>query len=139
MSHISMLRVQIKSLECLKRAARKLGLELKRDQTRFHTYQGDLNCAHALVIPGAQDVGYGRPYEIGVIKDGTSFTLAYDFYGRGRGRPLEERVGAGCGLLIQEYAAQVAEMEAADLIAQGWQLTRQVQPNGDLQLVLTQN
>ena len=131
--------MQIKSLECLKRAARKFGLELKRDQTRFHTYQGNLECAHALVIPGAKDIGYGQPYEIGVIKDGTGFSLAYDFYGRGRGQALHERVGDNCGLLIQEYAAQVAEMEAADLIAQGWQLTRHVQPNGDLQLVLTQD
>ena len=152
MSHVAVVKVIIKSLECLRRAGERLGLQLNLGQGTFKWFGQWMNdydaqnaayrsgiktedygkCLHALVIPGDDEA-----YEIGVCANpkGEGFVLAYDFYGPGQ--KLLARAGPDCQILVQEYAAQVAEMEAQELLAQGFQVQRQALPNGDLQLILT--
>ena len=158
MSHIATVTLTIKSLEALKRACQKLGLRLNLGQQTFKWfgtdkpwYQAEASglkngipvkdygkCRHAISIPGNQ-----AAYEIGVIQQGNDLKLALDWYdernGLGAANGMCEKVGgAGCETLIQEYAVQVAEMEAQELLAQGWTMERIEQTNGDVQIVLEQ-
>ena len=154
MSHIATVKLTIKSLEALKRACRKLGLQLNLGQQTFKWfgtdrpwYQAEASglkngipvkdygkCQHAISLPGN-----GEAYEVGVIKNpqGEGLTLAFDSYRGGEGM-MAKVGGEGCETLIQEYALQVAEMEAQDLLSQGWTMERVQQTNGDIQLVLEQ-
>lgn len=90
-------------------------------------------CEHAIGIPGDH-----TSYEIGVVKNPheEGYLLVLDFYGSGKN--LAKLVGQDCKRLAQEYAAQVAIIEAGDLIAQGYQLNRVDLPNGDIEITLTQ-
>ena len=154
MSHIATVTLTIKSLEALKRACQKLGLRLNLGQQTFKWFGSDKpwyqaeasglkngipvtdygKCRHAISIPGDEEA-----YEIGVIKNpqGEGLTLALDSYAEGKGM-MAKVGGAGCETLIQEYAVQVAEMEAQELLAQGWTMERIEQTNGDVQIVLEQ-
>jgi hypothetical protein len=152
MSHVAVVKVNIRSLEALDRACRALGLELRLGQKTFRWYgswqrdyrQADAapnaidpalygRCEHAVAVPNDTEA-----YEVGVVNNpaGEGFVMAFDSFDPCR--RMVDKVGQDCGLLAQEYAAQVAEMEAQELISQGWQIQRVVQPNGDLQVVLTQ-
>src|SRR4051812_32472193 len=115
MSHVATVDVEIKDLDALDAACKKLGLELVRGQTTFRWYGqhvGDYplpagftgadlgTCEHAVRVPGRADA-----YEIGVVRrrDGRSgWSLMWDFYAGGYG--LMERVGENCQSLRREYA-----------------------------------
>jgi hypothetical protein len=113
-------------------------------------------CEHAIVVrPDSPffrkcNIGLKRdqPYEMGVIrrKDGKGWSLMYDFIGGGyglsealtNGKMKDVRNSAQClqtiQPLMQEYGLQVSEKEMEPLVAEGWQIERIKQPNGDVQL-----
>jgi len=84
-------------------------------------------------VPGDE-----QAYQVGVIQaaDGHSFDLSFDAWAGAGG--MVEKVGKNCEKLAQEYSAQVAEIEAQELLSQGWTMERQTQANGDIQIVLVQ-
>lgn len=140
MSHVATIEIEIKDLECLKRAAEKLGLEFKENQTTykwFGQHVGDYplpagfskeelgKCNHALSIKNPK---FGdRAYEVGISqrKDGKpGYTLLWDFWQNGYG--LKELIGANGVELKKEYSAQVAEKH---LRKQGFRPVRKVEGN----------
>jgi hypothetical protein len=131
MSHIATVDVEIKDLDCLEKAAARLGLEFNRDKTTFRWYGhfvGDYKdhtaklkelgidpkdygkCQHTLSVPGNSSA-----YEVGVVaKPGGGFVLLWDFWNGGFG--LMEKLSAdadkqriGVGKLQQAYAVEVAK------------------------------
>lgn len=123
MSHVAMIDLEIRDLEALKAACRRLGLEFVKGQTTYKWYgrhvgdyplptgfaQEDLGkCDHAIRVPGNS-----RAYEIGVVRrrDGRpGYTLLWDFWQGGYG--LEEKVGQEAGRLKQAYGIEAAKRAA---------------------------
>ena len=154
MSHVTKIDLKVRDLDALEEAADQLGLELRREQKKYawwgrfvgdsHEY-GDADpktfgrCEHALRIKGTTPHdGSGGPWEIGVVpaKDGDGYTLLYDRYGSA-GRQLEEKVGARCAKLKQEYACAVTTKRARATIARkGFELTREGLAGGRIRLRL---
>ena len=135
MSHVTTVKMRIRSLEALRKAAAKCGLEFKEGQTSFRWWQDreptDLGeCKHAMGVPND-----ALAYEIGVLaaKDGDGFLLGFDFFCQTR---LKDLAGDNCDKLMQEYGMAVAEESTQDLQLAGWAAQRIEQPNGDVQLVL---
>ncbi len=126
MSHITEVDCEIRSLEALKRAAKKLGLTFYENQKTYRWYgrsvgnyplpQGfttnDLGkCDHAIGIDGDD-----QAYQIGIVgrrdgKDG--YILHFDFWNRGYG--IQDLVGDNASKLVDWYAAEVAKEEAESL------------------------
>ena len=159
MSHVATVDLEIKSLDDLDAACRRLGLELVRGQETYHWYgrsvgdyplpQGftadDLGkCAHAIRVPlskAAQVIqpyvsdwgSDAKPYEIGVVarRDGKpGFSLMWDFFEGGFG--LESIVGAECKHLRQAYAVCAATRAARQ---QGMSVKEVRRSDGSVQLV----
>lgn len=146
MSHVATIEIQVKDLDALEAAAKRLGLSLRRGQTRYKWYgesvgdyplpegftAADLGtCEHALVVDGATD----QTYEIGVTKrrDGKpGYTLLWDFFQGGYG--LRERVGHDGKALIQEYARTVAVKQAR---MQGFSVRETKRQDGSYELRLS--
>lgn len=115
MSHVAVIKAQIKSLESLKKACKELKLIFKEDQKTyewFGEHVGDYpipegmtkedmgKCLHAIEVPGAD-------YEIGVIKDpldplGNDYKLIWDFWDRS----LVNVLGKDAWKLQAEYEIQ---------------------------------
>ena len=128
MSHITKIKIQVKSLEALKSAAARCGLVFREHQ-KTHKWYGQFvgdyasdvaieqmgRCDHALGIP----CNY-QAYEVGVCMqaDG-SYTLQWDFWQGGYG--LQDCIGKDGAKLIAEYGLEAA-LEAAQ--AQGWYCER---------------
>lgn len=147
MSHIASVKIIIKDLDALRRAAAELGLEFVEGQTTFKWYGRWLNdyhapeaavnngfdpkkfgqCQHAIRIPNNASA-----YEVGVVANpnGEGFTLLYDNYAAGRG--LEAKIGQGAQKLQQEYGVQVARKQAARL---GMRVTQSRGQDGKVRLV----
>lgn len=124
MSHIAEIEIEIKDLECLKKASQKLGLNFIENKATYKWYgrsvgdyplpkgfeQADLGkCDHALSIANPKD---NRAYEVGIVKnkDGSQgYTLLWDFWNGGYG--LEKLIGKNGVELKKEYSAQVAEKQ----------------------------
>ena len=51
MSHISKIEIQIQSLNALREACKRLGLEFIENQKEFRWYSGMSPCDHAIRIP----------------------------------------------------------------------------------------
>lgn len=104
MSHIQTIEVEIKDLQALKNACKRLGLEWKQDQKTFKWYGvNPEKCDHAISVPGAN-------YEIGVLKNGDrkGYTLQVDYYDR----KVTEKIGQLGGLFKQAYTLEKAKAEA---------------------------
>jgi hypothetical protein len=150
MSHVATVDVEIRDLDALDAACRRLGLELVRGQQTYRWYgrhvgdyplpdgftEDDLGkCDHAVRIPGDAQPHGEPPYEIGVVRrrDGRpGFSLMWDFFCGGFG--LEERVGQNCRRLKQAYAVEVARKEA---MRSGFRVQEHVAANGSIQLRLS--
>lgn len=151
MSHVATIDLEVKDLDALEQAAKRLGLELVRGQQTyawFGTSVGDYplpegftaedlgKCDHALRIAGdILRTGSEAPYEVGVVRrrDGRpGYTLLWDFWGGGNG--LTAKVGPDCRNLKREYATVVALKQAA---AQGFTVNEQRLADGSVQLRLT--
>ena len=147
MSHIASVKITIKDLDALARAAKELGLELVQGQKTFKWYGRWMNdyhapeaavkngfdpnkfgqCEHAIRIPGNAGA-----YEVGVVQNpgGEGYTLLYDNYCAGKG--LEALIGKGAQKLQQEYGVQVARKHAARL---GLRVTQSRGQDGKVRLV----
>ena len=141
MSHVTVIDMEIKDLECLRQAAADLGLEFREGQTTFKWWgrnAGDYplpegftaedmgKCDHALAVKGKPNA-----YQVGVVKrrDGKAgFVLMWDFYGGGQG--LQDVVGPGCSKLCQKYSEKVVLKHCKPLQAQGWALQRTAGADG---------
>lgn len=126
MSHITKIGLQIKDLDALEKACRRLGLTLKRDQKTFKWYGRFVGDSPG--IPGVKPEDYGKcdhaisvdgkpqAYEIGLVRrgDGKGYDMHWDSWNRGYG--LVEAVGydqkdtAG-NKLKDWYAAEVARKQ----------------------------
>lgn len=129
MSHVTKIDVQIKDLEALKDACEKIGLEFREGQKKYKWYgrhvgdyplpegfkKEDLGkCDHAIGIPGNKNA-----YEIGVVKQGDSYTMLWDFWNGGYG--LEPVAGKDCENVVDAYTQEVAMNEATEFANQnGW-------------------
>lgn len=147
MSHITSIKVVIRDLTALQRAAEGLGMELVRNQSTFKwfgRFVGDSplpegrtreemgKCQHALRVKDNYDA-----YEVGVVfrRDGEGWDLHYDSWQEGYG--LEKVAGKGCGKLLQAYAEEALLDDLVAYSIQGWNATREVKANGDVLLTLT--
>lgn len=123
MSHISVGTVIIRDIECLRLAAHAMGadfLEGKTSYRWFGQYMGDTElpagmakedlgkCAHVIGLRGVN-------YEIGVVRRGKDYILAYDFFGEQGthdGRKLLEKFGDKLCKLQQQYNRQCVLKQA---------------------------
>jgi len=132
MSHVACVSIEVKDLDALGEAAKRLGLELVRGQKEYRWYGqsvGDFpipegftaedlgKCENAIRIQGTKggpsDPAGTDPYEIGIVKrrDGKpGWSLIWDFFAGGYG--LLSKVGKDCVNLKREYAAVVAAKQA---------------------------
>ena len=117
MSHISRIELEIKDLQSLKEACKRLGFEFSDNQQSYQWYGrwvGDSplpegitedqlgRCDHAIKVPGAQ-------YEVGVVRKGQSYILLYDEWIKGG---LKAKLGVNAGLLKQAYTIETLRKEA---------------------------
>jgi hypothetical protein len=117
MSHISRIELEIKDLQSLKEACKRLGFEFCDNQQSYQWYGhwvGDSplpegitedqlgKCDHAIKVPGAQ-------YEVGVVRKGQSYILLYDEWIKGG---LKAKLGVNAGLLKQAYTIETLRKEA---------------------------
>jgi hypothetical protein len=115
--HVSTLKLEVRSLEALKAACQRLGLEFVEGQPSYVWFghwvgdsplpegftQGDLgHCDHAIRVPGAS-------YEIGVVFREGAYHLLWDSWGQGG---LEAALGKECNRLRQAYGVAAAILEA---------------------------
>lgn len=144
MSHIATIQVEIRDLDCLRAAAKRLGLEWREGQQKYRWYGrsvGDYplptgfaaedlgKCQHAIGVPGKADA-----YEVGVVarRDGKpGYTLLWDFWSGGHG--LQDAVGQDGRKLIQAYAVEVARKQAR---LGGFVVSEQARADGSIKLVL---
>lgn len=135
MSHVATVDVEIKNLDWLEKACRKIGLEFVRGQTEFFAYS-DRPCEHVIRVPGQQEMKKKtRAYEVGVTarKDGRpGWLLSYDLFMGGHG--MRDIAGDKCSKLVQAYTA-VAARETA--IKQGMRVTEQRLADGSIRLMLS--
>lgn len=119
MSHVAVIKAEIKSLKSLKKACERLGLTFMENQTHyawFERHVGDYpvpegmkisdmgKCLHAIKVPGAM-------YEVGVIKDPMNqknYKLIWDFWDR----KLPEKLGKDAWKLSQAYQIEHAKYTA---------------------------
>jgi len=109
MSHIAKIELEIKDLQSLKEACKRLGFEFVSEQKTYKwygTWVGDSpmpegiskeqlgQCDHAIRVPGAE-------YEIGLVKRNAKYLLLWDSWQNGG---LEAKIGKDGGLLKQAYA-----------------------------------
>lgn len=101
MSHISKIELEVRDLVVLGQACKRMGFCLEKEKKTFRWYGKDSDCDHAITIPGAE-------YEIGVVKKGSGFELACDYYDQN----LVKAIGENGGRLKQAYAVEKATIEA---------------------------
>ncbi len=139
MSHVAKIEIEVKDLDALDAACRRVGCTLVRGQTAYAWYgysvggyplpEGftaeDLGrCEHAIKVPGAS-------YEIGVTsrRDGRpGYALLWDFYHTGG---LERVLGQGGRRLVQAYGVEAATRAAR---RQGYHVTESTQDDGSVVL-----
>jgi len=154
MSHVVGIKTVVKDLGALKKAAEAMGLEWREGQTT-HKWWGRWvddyaesnaayrlgidpkeygKCLHAIAMKGRPDA-----YEIGVVKNpkGEGYVLVFDFFGQ------QGNITAACGedlrKLLKEYEYQVVVDDPGiqDLVNQGYTIQKDVQENGDIKVVVT--
>lgn len=110
MSIIATVELEIKDLQAVDRACKRLGLEFRRGQKTFrqHLSHGNTGCDHAISVPGNS-----QAYEIGMIsKKKGVYELRFDHWQGGHG--LMAKVASDkkrlndVNLFRQAYAAEVA-------------------------------
>lgn len=120
MSHIDIIKCEIKSLQALKLACKRINCTFKENQKTYHWYGqhiGDYpipegltindmgKCIHAIEVPGSK-------YDVGVIKDpvnSQNYKLIWDFW---KGGNLIKILGNDASLLVSAYEAEQAKLTA---------------------------
>lgn len=132
MSHIATCKAELRSLEIIERAARRLGGALIRNQKEYkwfgRTYgnaSSDGKCDHAIRFPKAR-------YEVGVREKKTGgYELAYDSYAAGGLLPY---IGDDqAGLFVQAYGIEAAKQAA---LRRGYLTRETTLPDGKVELSL---
>jgi len=156
MSHVTRIKMKIKSLDALKAAvARFENLEWregKKTHNWWGRFQGDYNdgtirpdqmgkCDHAIALTGSPWLDHAdrsQPYEVGVCAepDGT-WRLQLDFYSGGRG--LCSVVGEKCQKLKHAYALEYAKEKLSTQIGAGWRVTEVPQEDGSVNLEVSES
>lgn len=139
MSHVAKIEIEIKDLDALDAACKRLGFVFQHDKKTFAWFGrhvGDYplpegfevadmgRCEHAIKVPGAS-------YEVGVVKrrDGRpGYTLLWDFYSAGN---LERHVGPNGQKLVQAYGVETATRAAR---RQGYSVTESTREDGSIML-----
>ena len=136
MSHISTVKVQVKSLEALKLACARLGLEFREGSQTYQWFGEYLEdtklpegakledlgkCLHEIKVPGAT-------YSIGVVQQGDHYQLLWDSWSPGG---LERALGQGAGRLVQAYSVEAARLSAQ---AQGYSVWEEAVADGSVRL-----
>lgn len=139
MSHTTTVKLRLKDLDAVERAATTLGLELKRNQTTFRVHEGPRRCEHAIVVPN-----HAGAHSIGLVavtdEKGASagWDLQYDGWGS-NGNALTSKTGANLSRVRQEYAAEVAIERAGKTLARaGFVTRREMLESGVLRLRMVQ-
>ena len=117
MSHIAKIELEIRDLQSLKDACKKLGFHFMENQKHYRWYgkwvgnqplpdgisEDDLGkCNHAIHIPAAV-------FEIGIVKKENSYQLIwYSWIGGG----LQKAIGKDAGVLKQTYAIESVKRAA---------------------------
>ena len=145
MSHVASIDLDVKDLDALAFACKRLGLEFRQGQKSYRWYGeivGDFplpagfvaedlgKCEHAISVPGNADA-----YEVGVVRrrDGRpGYALMWDFYGGGFG--LQEFVGRNCSKLKQSYAAEVTIRQARKM---GFGVREEANADGNIRFTLS--
>jgi hypothetical protein len=135
-SHISTIKVQVRSLDALRAACARLGFTFQEAQQTYKWYGRYLydtrlpegirvedlgRCEHAIQVPGAA-------YEVGVVRQGDHYTLLYDFWYTGG---LEPALGKNAERLVQAYTIEAAIEEAT---RQGYSCWEEGQEDGSVKL-----
>ena len=116
MSHLAKIELEVTDLESLSIACRQIGLNLVRGKTSFKWFNGDGECSHAIVVPGAR-------YEIGLVLNEDKYELQTDFFDKG----IEAAIGKNGGLLKQSYAVERTRSEA---LKKGYRVIEKQTDNG---------
>jgi hypothetical protein len=116
MSHIAKIELEVTDLESLSIACQRIGLNLVRGKTTFKWFNGDGECEHAIVVPGAR-------YEIGLVLKDDKYELQTDFFDKG----IEAAIGKNGGLLKQRYAVERTRSEA---LKKGYRVIEKQTNNG---------
>lgn len=140
------------SLEALKRACARLGLELRLGQPTFKWYgrwMNDYDAKDAAYKLGIKPEDYGKcehaihnpeqpgGYEVGLMKNpnGQGWIAVVDFFGDSNKTHIANKVGRFCEKLAQAYQVEVVKMEHDDLIDAGLtHVTETVDEDGWIQL-----
>jgi len=117
LSHIAKIELEIRDLQSLKDACKKLGFHFMENQKHYRWYgkwvgnqplpdgisEDDLGkCNHAIHIPAAV-------FEIGIVKKENSYQLIwYSWIGGG----LQKAIGKDAGVLKQTYAIESVKRAA---------------------------
>ena len=117
MSHIAKIELEIRDLQSLKDACKKLGFHFMENQKHYRWYgkwvgnqplpdgisEDDLGkCNHAIHIPAAV-------FEIGIVKKDNSYQLLWDSW---IGGGLQKAIGKDAGVLKQTYAIESVKRAA---------------------------
>ena len=115
--HVAVVKLEIRSLDALKLACQRLGLEFREGQTTYAWFGKSVGDAplpegftpedlgkgqHAIHVPGAK-------YEIGVAFKNGAWRLLWDSW---RSGGLEQALGPDCNKLRQAYGVEAAKLEA---------------------------
>ncbi len=132
MSHISKIELEIRDLESLKEACKKLGFQFMENQKHYTWYgkwvgnqplpdginEEDLGkCNHAIHIPAAV-------FEIGVVRRDNAYILLWDSW---VGGGLQKQIGKDAGILRQSYA--IASVKTASR-KKGYRITEKRMKKG---------
>ena len=146
MSHVTLVEgIRIRDLDALEFAAKRIGMELVRDQKEFRWFGehvGDFplpagftkddmgQCEHALRVSGNP-----KAYEVGVVKARDAeggYMLMWDFWAGDQG--LRDVVGDGCQELVDNYVSVAAKRQ---LVSDGFNLVSETAlEGGGRQLVM---
>lgn len=141
MSHVVKIDMKLMSLNVIIKTFRDLGMEVVESPNYkwYNTYVGDSplpegysidelgKCIYKAYIPSKPSA-----YEVGIVKskDGTGFSLLYDFWMEGYG--LESVIGKNANKFKQTYSANMSIMQLA---MQGRQFTKTVNTKGQIIIV----
>lgn len=106
MSHMTTISIEVRDLEALEQACRRLGLTLVRGKNKARFYNHNTaECDHVIEVPASA-------HDIGVVKeaDGT-YRLQTDFYGM-EGERVKKLCGDDLSKLMQAYGVEKSKVEA---------------------------
>jgi len=116
MSHLAKIELEVTDLESLSKACQQIGLNLVIGKKTFRWFNGDGECSHVIVVPGAR-------YEIGLVLNEDKYELQTDFFDKG----IEAAIGKNGGLLKQSYAVERTRSEA---LKKGYRVIEKQTDNG---------